>query len=138
MISKERVRHMTKLASFEERERKECEKMAKYFRRDYVGLEMLKSCLTGTAAFAICFGVWLIGGIDSLMSETDLIEFGTGLLIRYLVFLACYLLVTYIVFNIKYTRGRKKLKMFYNNLKQMSRLYEADGAQHSAEDFDSF
>ena len=45
MISKERVRHMTKLAAFEEREGKKYHKMTQYFRRDYVGLELIKSYL---------------------------------------------------------------------------------------------
>ena len=53
MISKERVRHMTKLAAFEEREGKEYRKMTQYFRRDYVGLELLKSFLSGTISFEI-------------------------------------------------------------------------------------
>ena len=36
MISKERVRHMTKLAEFENEESKACQKATQYFRRDYV------------------------------------------------------------------------------------------------------
>ena len=36
MISKERVRHMTKLSEFENEESKACQKATQYFRRDYV------------------------------------------------------------------------------------------------------
>ena len=85
--------------------------------------------------------MWLICGIDSLMAKLnnmDLITFGTELLIKYLVFLACYLLATYIIYNIRYTRGRRKLKMYYDRLKKVSRLYETEGDQNYAEDFDSF
>lgn len=43
MISKERVRHMTKLAEFENEESKACQKATQYFRRDYVAMELIKS-----------------------------------------------------------------------------------------------
>ena len=43
MISKERVRHMTKLSEFENEESKACQKATQYFRRDYVAMELIKS-----------------------------------------------------------------------------------------------
>ena len=45
MISKERVRHMTKLSEFENEESKACQKATQYFRRDYVAMELIKSFL---------------------------------------------------------------------------------------------
>lgn len=132
MISKERVRHMTKLAAFEEREGKKYYKMTQYFRRDYVGLELMKSFLSGTIAFIIFFGVWALCGMESLMeniNDMDLVAFGTEILIEYLVFITIYLLVTYVVYNMRYTKGRKRIKLFYNRLKKVSRLYESEGRQ---------
>ncbi len=139
MISKERVRHMTKLAVFEEREGKEYRKMTQYFRRDYVGLEMLKSFLAGTVLFLAVLGVWAVCEMDFLMeniNEMDLIAFGTDILIKYLIFIAVYLLITYIVYNMRYTKGRKRIRLFYNRLKKVSRLYESEGRQNSLEDLD--
>lgn len=138
MISKERVRHMTKLAAFEEREGKKYYKMTQYFRRDYVGLELMKSFLTGTIAFIILFGVWALCGMEALMEDVndmDLVTFGTEILIEYLVFITIYLLVTYVVYNMRYTKGRKGIKLFYNRLKKVSRLYESEGRQSNLEDF---
>ncbi len=48
MISKERVRHMTKLSEFENEESKACQKATQYFRRDYVAMELIKSFFAGT------------------------------------------------------------------------------------------
>ena len=139
MISKERVRHMTKLAAFEEREGKKYRKMTQYFRRDYVGLELMKSFLSGTIAFVILFGVWMLCKMETLMeniNDMDLIAFGTETLIQYLVFIAVYLLVTYVVYNMRYTKGRKRMKLFYNRLRKVSRLYESESRQGNLEDFD--
>lgn len=139
MISKERVRHMTKLAAFEEREGKKYRKMTQYFRRDYVGLELMKSFLSGTIAFVILFGAWMLCGMETLMeniNNMDLIAFGTETLIQYLVFIAVYLIVTYVVYNMRYTKGRKRIKLFYNRLRKVSRLYESESRQGNLEDFD--
>lgn len=139
MISKERVRHMTKLAVFEEREGKKYRKMTQYFRRDYVGLELMKSFLSGTIAFAILFGAWLLCGIENFMeniNDMDLVAFGTETLIQYLVFMAVYLIVTYVVYHTRYTRGRRKIKLFYNRLRKVSRLYESESRQGNLEDFE--
>lgn len=139
MISKERVRHMTKLAAFEEREGKECRKMTLYFRRDYVGLELIKSFLSGTIAFALIVGVWAFYKMDYFMeniNQIDLPELGIGLLVKYLVFITVYLLSTYVIYNMRYTKGRKRIKLFYNRLKKVSRLYENESRQSNLEDFD--
>lgn len=139
MISKERVRHMTKLAAFEEREGKKYRKMTQYFRRDYVGLELIKSFFTGTLAFGLMFGIWAVCGAEALMenmNHMDLLAFGTEIVIGYLIFLAVYLLTTYIIYNVRYTRGRKKIKLFYNRLKKVSRLYENESRQSIVEDFE--
>lgn len=139
MISKERVRHMTKLAAFEEREGKEYRKMTQYFRRDYVGLELIKSFFAGTLAFFLIVGIWATYRMDYLMDNIDsmdLPEFGTEMLIRYLIFMAIYLLITYVIYNMRYTKGRKRMKLFYNRLKKVSRLYESESRQSNLEDFD--
>ena len=139
MISKERVRHMTKLAAFEEREGKKYHKMTQYFRRDYVGLELIKSFFTGTLAFGLMLMVWVVCGAESLMANINhmnLVVFGTELLIWYLTFLAVYLIATYVIYNIRYTRGRKKIRLFYNRLKKVSHLYENESGQNNMEDFE--
>lgn len=139
MISKDRVRHMTKLAAFEEQEGKEELKIRQYFRSDYVGLEMLKSFVMGTIAFVIMLLMWGIYKIDYLLeniNKIDLFGLGTEILIKYLIMMAVYLLITYVVYNIRYTRGRKQLKLFYGRLKKVSRLYESESRPGSLEEFD--
>lgn len=127
MISRERVRQMTKLAAFEEREGRSCRKMTQYFRSDYVGVELLKSFLSGTLAFAIMLGIWAVCRMEYLMeniNDMDLIAFGTDILIKYLVFMGIYLIVTYVIYNMRYTNGRRKIRQFYNRLKKVNGLYE--------------
>lgn len=130
MISKERVKHMTKLASFEEGDGKKYRKMTQYFRGDYVSLEIIKSFITGTIAFFIMVGLWGFYSLDSLMENLknmELTGFAMSIVLFYLCFMACYLLLTYVIYNIRYTRGRKMIRLFYNRIKKINRLYEYDG-----------
>lgn len=127
MISKERVRHMTKLAAYEDGEGKNYKKMTQYFRRDYVALELIKSFITGTIAFILMAGLWGVCNMEALMDSLNaknIITFGTEIVIKYLVFLVIYMIATYIIYNMRYSAGRKKIKNFYNRLKRVSRLYE--------------
>lgn len=120
---------MTKLASFEDHEGKEQRRIRQYFRSDYVGIEIIKSFLTGTIAFAIFMVMWVIYQMEYLLEEInkiDLIAFGTEILIKYLVFMAVYFIVTYVVYNVRYSKGRKELKLFYIRLKKVSHLYESE------------
>ena len=51
MLNQERVCEMTKLAIFDGKEGRECKPMIQYFRKDYIGKELLKSFITGTIVF---------------------------------------------------------------------------------------
>ena len=113
MISKERVRHMTKLAEFENEESKACQKATQYFRRDYVAMELIKSFFAGTIAFGLLFVLWLFYDMENLVkkiNDMDMIGFGIRIVMVYLVFLAAYLMITYIIYNRRYTKGRKQVK----------------------------
>jgi len=42
------------------------------------------------------------------------------------VFMVIYLGATWVIFNMKYTEGRRKVKKYYNNLKKVNQMYERE------------
>ena len=46
--------------------------------------------------------------------------------VPYLVFMVIYLGATWVIFNMKYTEGRRKVKKYYNNLKKVNQMYERE------------
>lgn len=139
MISKERVRHMTKLAEFENEESKACQKATQYFRRDYVAMELIKSFFAGTIAFGLLFVLWLFYDMENLVkkiNDMDMIGFGIRIVMVYLVFLAAYLMITYIIYNRRYTKGRKQVKEYYNRLKGVSSLYREEENISNTDDWE--
>ena len=129
MIDEERVKQMTKMAIYEEGEGKQYVPMTQYFRHDYVGKEMVKSVILGTFAFALFVVIYLSCEMENLMkniNSIDLVGFVTGILVKYGIFMAAYLLVTYVVYNVRYSVGRKHVKQFYTHMKKVNKIYEQE------------
>ena len=129
MVNEERLRPMVKMAMFDKNEGKHCKPMIEYARHHYVAMEMLKSFVTGTIAFMLMFGIWAVRDIDRAMGMLNaayLKDFIVDVGLKYLVFLLAYLIVTYVVYQIRYTQGRKKVKKYYNSLKAVNKMYERE------------
>lgn len=126
MVNEQRLHSMIKIAKFDANDGKSCKPMIQYARKDYVALQLLKSFVIGTIAFFIMLGLWVLYSMETLMKQInnmDLIQSAITLGILYVVFMVIYLLATYIIFNVKYTYGRKKVKKYYAGLKKINAMY---------------
>lgn len=130
MLNEERIRLMTKMASYEANEGKKNVSIGSYFRGDYIGLQVIKSVISGTIGFFIIFAVYLGYDLETFMSEIykmDLFLFGKNVVIAYFIFVGVYAIISYAVYTYRYTKAKKSLKLYYNNLKKLSYLYEKEG-----------
>ncbi|MGN0482412.1 MAG: hypothetical protein ACI4HI_02555 [Lachnospiraceae bacterium] len=126
MIQNEKVAYMTKMAVFETREGKKCEPMRKYFRKDYLALQIIKSFLYATAGFALLFVFWCVYQADDLMARIDTLNYAkVGIKIgkSYLVCMAAYIALTYAVYSVRYVKGKRKLRRMERYLKKVKRFY---------------
>lgn len=129
MLNQERVEEMIRLAIFDQGEGEACKPMIQYFRKDYIVKELLKSFVTGTLAFAIITGMGfmyqaenIINSLNTMDMKGRLLEFFTA----YLIFMAVYFAVTYVVYYRRYSTGRQKVKKYYVHLKKVCRLYHQE------------
>lgn len=125
MLSEERVKLMTRMASYEATAGKKNESVAKHFRSDYVGLEVLKAVICATLACMIVFGVYIYYDFEELMLDIykiDLFEFAAGILKKFVVFVVGYSVIVYIVFTMKYSEAKHNLKKYFYNLKLLGTL----------------
>ena len=132
MIHNERVRHMVQLQAFSDRKGKEDFPVIKYFRRDYVGLHLMKGFLSGTVAYGVVLLMWGICNMEMLMENIhtmDLRQFAISLLLRYLLFLIIYLAAVFVYAQTKYTRARKEIKGYNRHLKRLIGSFERDGGE---------
>lgn len=127
MINEEKVILMTRMASYEEHEGKKDISIIHYFRGDYIGFQVLKSVIAATLSFFALFAVYIFYNFEELMQDIynmDLLAFGKNVIILYLCMIGAYGVISYVMFASKYSRARKSLKHYYDNLKKLSGMYE--------------
>lgn len=58
--------------------------------------------------------------------KMDLLQFVKSAIINYLIFMVVYAAFSYGVFTYRYTKAKKSLKTYYNNLKKLAYLYDRE------------
>ncbi len=137
MLNEERIRLMTKMASYEEGEGRKHMPIRKFYRRDYVGYEMLKTFLASTVAFGILLALWLIYNMENLtalVSQGDFEGIGVSVLLSYAGFVVVYQILACIVYNRRYMRASAGVKKYYSTLKKVERLAEKEERMQALED----
>ena len=130
MLNDERSKLLTHRAAYEADEGKKNVAIGNYFRGDYIGLQVIKSIISATIAFVIVFGLFVFYDFEVFMSDIykmDLLGFGRTVITAYLIFVAVYALISYMIYTYRYAKARKSLKMYYNNLKKLAYLYDKEG-----------
>ncbi len=126
MLNEERVILMTKMASYEAGEGKKSMSLGRYFRGDYISIQLLRAFFCGTIAYLLGFGLYILYDFETLISDIykmDLFVFAQNIIIWYAVFVAGYCVVTYAICACRYARAKKSLKLYYHNLKKLDSLY---------------
>ena len=129
MINEERLRPMVKMAIFDKNEGQKCKPMIQYTKEDYISLQLLRGFVAGSVAFILLCGMWVLYDMDTLLkmlAGAYLKEFLTTVLLLYAIFIVIYLTGTYIVYRIRYIRGRKLVKNYSKNLKEINQVYERE------------
>lgn len=127
MINEDKVILMTKLASYESNEGKKNMSIVNYFRGDYIGFQVLKSVIAATISFFALFAVYVFYNFEQLMQDVykmDLLEYGKSIAILYLCTVGAYGVVSYILYSTRYSKAKRSLKHYYNNLKKLSSMYD--------------
>lgn len=126
MLNEERIILMTQLAAYEANEGKRNAKIGNFFRSDYIAVQVLKSIVSASVAFALVFALYIFYDFENFMQDLykmDLIAFARDVLIRYGISVVAYGVITYIVCTYRYSRVKRSLKRYYHNLKKLTSLY---------------
>lgn len=126
MLNEERVILMTKMASYEEGEGKKSMSLGRYFRGDYISIQLLRAFFCSTIAYLLGFGLYVLYDFETLIADIykmDLFVFAQNIIIWYAVFVVGYCVITYAICTYRYARAKKSLKLYYHNLKKLDSLY---------------
>lgn len=126
MVNEDRIKLMTRMAAYEKEEHKKNKTIVSFFRSDYISMQMLKSIISTTIAFAIMFGLYVLYDFEVFMKEIyqmDMFEFAKSVIIIYVIFVGIFSVITYVVSLYQYNRALQSTKLYYANLKKLSRIY---------------
>ena len=144
MLNNRKVRLMTRLAMYEQKEGKEDIRISKYFRSDFVRLNVLKSVVAITFGYLLILVLLIVYHSEYLIREAVTLDYKGGLLRYagiYVAILAIYVAFGMIGYMIKYRASRKKLAKYFRMLRRLRTIYreedgELTGVQEEVADYD--
>ncbi len=129
MLNEDRIKLMTKIAAYENREGKKEIPISKFFRIDYVSLNILKTVISTTIAFCLIVALCVLYKAEYFMAnihKMDLLLLGKSLFKYYAIFLFLYFVIAFFVYMIKYSNAKKGVRHYYGQLKRLSKLYDKE------------
>ena len=126
MVNEEKVILMTRASVYEEKKGKEKLKISRYFRHDYISLQLLYGWFFVTVSFVLCAVLWGACNMEYLLEnlhKMDLKSFGTTILMTYVLVVALYSLIVYGVCSYRYYAAKKSVGAYAHTLRKISDIY---------------
>lgn len=125
MLDHRKINIMTRLALFEKKERKSIQ-LAKYYRFDYIRIQMLKTFLSVTIAVLILCVILAVYKAEYFLQTAmaDFQRFGFLFFAGYFLILIVSEFVTVLLSLYKFQSSRKRLGKYYSYLKMLRRYYK--------------
>lgn len=127
MVNNSKIKLMTKLAVFEKNHPQDM-KLGKYFKTDFIRLNLIKTVIYVTVGYALCLFLVAFYNIELLIREAVRLDYGVlGLKILgvYIILLLISIMINLIASNQQFKFSRKRLNRYYKRLKQLQKFYAA-------------
>lgn len=129
MIDPKKIRLMTKLAIYEKQEGEEDISIGKYYRADYVRMNILKTILAVTFGYLLLVLMIVIYHSEFLLDKALVLNYsllGKKLLGYYLFLLVVYIGAVGVGYTVLYTRSRERLAKYYKMLGKLKKIEEQE------------
>ncbi len=135
MLNIRKTRLMTKLAIYEKKEGKPDIHRSKYYKTDYVRLQMLRTILAVTFGYLLVLLMVVIYKSEYLIEQAVNLDYraiGTTVLVVYVILLTVYIVGAIIGYSIQYDMSRGKLSKYFRMLQIMRKLYKEEAGEDKA------
>jgi hypothetical protein len=129
MLNNNKIRLMTKLAIYEGKTGKEDIRLSKYYKTDYVRLQVLKTVICATVGYALILLMIFMYKSEYLIKHAVDLNYkliGTYVLGIYIMIVTVYGFGALLGYSIKYDSSRKKLARYYKLLGRLNQLYNEE------------
>lgn len=131
MLNQDKIRIMTRLAIYEQGKGKEELKINKYYKNDYIRLQVIKSFVSCTLASLLIAAIIILYQSEYLIlnaTKLNFVEIGKATLLIYIVLSIFYFIITTTSASLKYSKAKKSLRKYNYLLRKLERTYAADKA----------
>ncbi|MBO5550521.1 MAG: hypothetical protein J5966_01060 [Lachnospiraceae bacterium] len=128
-IDGDRVKLMTRMASFEDNEGREAIRICNYFRSDYVCLNVVRAIVSATVSYFLILALYVYYNIDRLLQEIytmDLMATGRRLVTTYVIFAGAFGIIAYVVYSFRYDWAKKHLNDYNYALRELLNMQEVE------------
>ena len=128
MINNEKVRLMTKLAIYEEKNSEDI-KLSKYYKSDYIRHNVLKTIISVSFAYVCVLLLILFYNLEEVLAkafELNYTMLGIEIFVSYFVLIVIFTLISFMIYSEKINRSRKSLMKYHRGLKQLIRIYDEE------------
>ena len=129
MLNERRVKHMVKLAMYENKEGVEELKTSKFYKKDYISYNMLWSIIWMTIAYIIVLMMAAIAKMDMILDALSIkvaIQIVCYCAALYVVLLAIYIPLSRRFYRKKHARAYHHVKHFKEGLEILEEMYEEE------------
>ncbi len=126
MLNEQRIRLMTHMAGYEKGAGKRDISINEYFRGDYLSFQLWKSAIYGIIGFVIIIVLNVLYDFSTFLTDfykMDILEYFKDLAVRFGVFIAIYVVVTYFIYAYRYYKVKKHLDTYIQLLNELYSMY---------------
>lgn len=127
MLNEEKIKLMTSIAMFEQKEGKRIFPLSCYFKSDYISRHLLSGFFGYTMCFLLGTVLWALYYMEMILSSLSidmLLSFGQRFCLLYLGGLFLYLLTTLVVYWKRYDYSIAGMRVYVAKLKRLEKRYE--------------
>lgn len=128
-----KIRRMARIEQFISGDAEGYLKIARYYRSDYLGLHLIRNFFLVTIGYILLIALYLLrNGVELLdnIYTQDIQSMAVGWIAGYVVVLAAYTVLTYVVCSVRFARAKKIERYVDHQLEKMQEKYEPeDGTQ---------
>lgn len=129
MLSEEKIRLMIRLSDYEQNKGKIDLERTKYFKLDYIRMQILKTLVSVTGAVflvVMLIGMYYMEYIITNALELNYAGMAKYFLVIYILLLCLFSFVTVSVSSVQYEKSKNRVKEYYSTLQELIEYYERE------------
>lgn len=139
MLSKKKIKIMFLMASYEKGIGKKDLKIIRYYKNDYIRMNILTSVVCSTIAYLLILALLAMYNMDYFIKNAvsiDYASFGIMALCGYVILIGLYIFVTMLVCSVRYDQARKRVRKYFKYLKYLGKYYQ-ENVDEEDENYDA-